>query len=393
MDAVLGYPAIDMDNHYYEPLDCFSRHIEPAYRDLAIVAKSPDESSPPLWTMGDRQVTFLHVTSVAVPPPGYLAEMLSGGANVEFREVINPHDYPEFMERKSRLDVLDRQGVESALMISTAALDCEYDFRDRPQALCANYRSFNRWVEEEWGFGSDGRIFGVPLVTLLDVDWAVEEIERLAERSSRFVFVKIGPVNGRSPADPIFDPFWSRVQEFGMKPVFHIGYEGFAHMYGVHWGEDPNRTLFTYSPYQHYLCFGERPIADHMAALVLHNFFGRFPGIDVLSIENGSAWVAPLLKSMDKAAHLGALGEQFAGRLEALPSETFRQHVYIAPFHEEDVPALVEVIGSEHILFGSDYPHPEGLAEPLDFLKGLAGLSDRDVRNIMRDNAARLIGT
>ena len=62
------------------------------------------------------------------------------------------------------------------------------------------------------------------------------------------------------------------------------------------------------------------------------------------------------------------------------------------PYFEEDLAALAELIGVERILFGSDWPHGEGLAQPLDFAKELGGFDDADVQRIMRDNCVELLG-
>ena len=69
-----------------------------------------------------------------------------------------------------------------------------------------------------------------------------------------------------------------------------------------------------------------------------------------------------------------------------------RRHVFVSPYHEEDIPALVAEIGASQVVFGSDYPHPEGLAKPVDFVEGIEDLSDDEVRMIMRDNARGLVG-
>jgi predicted TIM-barrel fold metal-dependent hydrolase len=200
------------------------------------------------------------------------------------------------------------------------------------------------------------------------------------------------PVNGRSPADPCFDPFWARVQDLGIKLVFHIGYEGFTHYYGTVWGE-PHRFVHEYSALQHYLCFGERPVVDAIAVLILQNFFGRFPGIDLISIENGSVWVGPLLKSLDKAARMGRNGPWLGGPLSDLPSDIFRNHVYVNPFHEDDIVGLVDAIGADRVLFGSDYPHPEGLAQPLEYADMLVdNVSPTAFENIMVRNGRKLLG-
>ena len=64
----------------------------------------------------------------------------------------------------------------------------------------------------------------------------------------------------------------------------------------------------------------------------------------------------------------------------------------MAPFFEDDVSGLVDLIGAENVLFGSDWPHPEGVAAPIDFLEEVEGLPDDQVRRIMRDNTAELLG-
>jgi predicted TIM-barrel fold metal-dependent hydrolase len=69
----------------------------------------------------------------------------------------------------------------------------------------------------------------------------------------------------------------------------------------------------------------------------------------------------------------------------------FRQNVWVTPFFEDDCVGLAGRIGSERVLCGSDYPHPEGLVWPSEFADELAGLDAAATRRIMRDNLAELI--
>jgi predicted TIM-barrel fold metal-dependent hydrolase len=66
--------------------------------------------------------------------------------------------------------------------------------------------------------------------------------------------------------------------------------------------------------------------------------------------------------------------------------------VWIAPYYEDDLAALAEVIGVDKILFGSDWPHGEGLESPISFTAELTGFSDSYIRKVMRDNAVDLLG-
>ena len=73
------------------------------------------------------------------------------------------------------------------------------------------------------------------------------------------------------------------------------------------------------------------------------------------------------------------------------PIEVIKRNIYVSPFWEEDLGALAELIGVDHVLFGSDYPHPEGLADPASYVDELAGLPDESIRKIMGGNLARLM--
>ncbi len=72
--------------------------------------------------------------------------------------------------------------------------------------------------------------------------------------------------------------------------------------------------------------------------------------------------------------------------------EVMKRNVYVSPFWEEDLVALADLIGVDHVLFGSDYPHPEGLADPASYVQQLRGAPEETVRKIMGGNLARLMG-
>jgi predicted TIM-barrel fold metal-dependent hydrolase len=74
------------------------------------------------------------------------------------------------------------------------------------------------------------------------------------------------------------------------------------------------------------------------------------------------------------------------------PVEQFKRQIYISPFHEDDLGELIDLIGADHVLFGSDFPHPEGLAEPTSYVDHLpSGLSEADMEQIMGGNLARIM--
>ncbi len=297
---------------------------------------------------------------------------------------------PAYRDRQARLALMDEQGLDAMVLFPTVAVCVEHFMKDRPERTYRNVHAFNEWMLDDWGFGSDGRIYGVPLMSLLDVDSAIAELRWVMERGARFIHLRPGPQGGRNPADPIFDPFWSIVNEAGLTVCFHISESGYNEMFSVQWGEDPNPPSHEQSAFQWTSFYGDLPIMHTIAGLIFMNFFGRFPRIRIMSVENGSLWVPYLMAAMDKMKGMGRNGPWRGGYVAGKPSEIMREKVFVSPYHEEDVAALVRQIGVSQVLFGSDFPHAEGLASPLEFTESLQGMSDHDRSLIMGENMAAL---
>jgi predicted TIM-barrel fold metal-dependent hydrolase len=123
-----------------------------------------------------------------------------------------------------------------------------------------------------------------------------------------------------------------------------------------------------------------------MTAMTCHGLFARFPDLRILSVENGAEWVHPFLE------HLEDTYKKMPQLFQGDPVEQFKHNVYVSPFHEDDFARLADVLGTEHLCMGSDYPHPEGLAEPCTFVDHLpATMSEDDKTAIMGANLARIM--
>jgi len=391
----LGYAIFDADNHYYESDDCFTRHIESQYRDRTVWVDRSQGAGPGRMYIGKERCQFFSVgVGDSIGAPGVMKEFLRGSSEEGGSPSLNPMnglEIPEFVDRRARLAKLDEQGVEACLMLPTAGVGVEPQLRETPEILYPSVRAFNRWLEEDWGYGADARIYGAPLNSLFDRAEAIRELERLLSRGARFMVLTAGPVCGRSPADPYFDPFWARCEESGINVVYHIGRTPFSEMYNTPWGLRPHPPSHRHSLMEYALSFTERPIVDTLTALIADDLFSRFPALKVLSVEYGSSWVAPMLNKLDHIARLFSKDMWRFGAPSLTPTETFRNNIWVAPFFEDDVPGLVETIGVEHVLNGSDYPHPEGLLWPVEFADELEGLEPAEVRRVMRDNMAELV--
>jgi predicted TIM-barrel fold metal-dependent hydrolase len=384
----LAYPAFDADNHYYEALDAFTRHLDPRHGPRTIQWAEVGGRKYHL-VAGRLSRAVVNPTFDPVAKPGAMHDYFRGNPEgrspLEFlrdRERIRP----EYRDRDARLRTLDAHGLEAVWLFPTLGVLYEELLKHDPEAVTITFRAFNRWLEEDWGFAHQGRIFAAPYLTLADVGWAVEELEWALARGARIVCMRPAAAltadGPRSPADPCFDPFWARVAEAGITVVAHAadsgysshGYarDGFSSSFDDYLG--PNVKLFHI----------ERAIHDFLATLVFERLFERFPNLRVASVENGSEFLPALFRKLRGVAH------KYAGWFQADPVETFRRHVWVNPFWEDDVREVVAHVGPERVIFGSDWPHIEGMPLPLDYVPELAPFDDAARRRILRDNAREL---
>ena len=390
--SALGFPIVDADNHYYEPDDCCTRHLESKFRDRSVHLRR-DANGEGRWFFGDRLLRFHPLARDKVMRPGDYRVMMSGGPKGEWQQIGS--DQPEFRERDTRLAVMDTQDVEAAIIVPSFGVAFDADIEDDVEATYANVRSFNRFIEDDWGYAYEERIFAPPYVPMLDPGLAIDELERVLDRGARAIVMRPGPARfGVSPADPEYDGVWARIEEADVPVIYHIGMTSYFAMVGPMWGEDPaNANEEHMTPFQSFLCFGTRPVADTIANIIMRNLFGRFPRLKVMSLEHGVGWVKEVLKT-DRMfrVNVSTLGGEKVGRnLTRLPSQVMHENVFVAPFHEENFRDIVDLVGPTQVLYGSDWPHPEGVPQPLDMLGDLAGLSSAEVRRVAHDNTAELL--
>ena len=384
----LDHPVFDADNHYYEALDAFTRHLDPAWGPRTVQWAEIDGRK--YHVVGGRvSRAVVNPTFDPVAKPGVLRDYFRGNPNGDNPiELLKARDRisPAYRDRDARVAQLDDHGLEKIWLFPTLAMVYESLLASDPEAVSVLFTAFNRWVEEDWGFAYQDRIFAAPYLTLVDVDWAVQELEWALDRGARtVVFRPAAPTTRfgqKPPTDREFDPFWARVNEAGITVVVHAGDSGYSSNGYATDGFTSNFKGGIPQPIR--MLQMERPIEDFLASLVADNLFHRFPNLRVASVENGSGFLRGLFHRLD------AVGHKMAGWFPEDPVETFRRHIWINPFWEDDVHEVLELMGPERVIFGSDWPHIEGMPRPLDYLEEMAGLAPDVVRKVVLDNTAEL---
>lgn len=381
---------VDADNHYYEATDAFTRHLDPSMAKRTMQWAEVD---------GKRRLLVAGAINRFIPnpsfshlaQPGSLSDFFRakegvGDLRAAFGELQPIEQRPEYRDRDARLAVMDAQGMQACIMLPTLGVGMESALETDPEACTAAFRAFNRWLDEDWGLHHEDRIFSAPYLTLLDPAWAVEELRWALEQGARVVLMRPTSVWGvegrRTPGDPRHDEFWSLLDQSGVTLVLHSGDAGYGD-YEALWGLTDDMQAFKVPTLKKLL--SANPVQDTMASIMADRLFERHPNLRVATVETGAEWVRPLLKKLT-ATHI-----QLPGTFGEDPVELFRRHVWVSPFFEDDVLDLIDAVGPSRVLFGSDWPHVEGLAEPASFIEELAGVAAADVRAIMRDNTLELL--
>lgn len=382
-------PVLDTDQHYYEPLDAFTRHCPKEWRERTVQTAEINGRTRQI-VGGKIDNTVTNPTFDPIVKPGVMAEYFRGNPKgKQLHEILSEREpLPNYYRnRDARLKKMDEQQIDKIWLLPSLGMGYEEGLQYDVPAAGQAFRAFNRWLLDDWGFNYQDRIFGAPYLAMGDIETAKGEVEFGLENGARIFVVRAQAIytedGWRSPGDPMFDPIWARLHEAGATVVVHVGEVGGS---GVDkYVEHHGNIIGGVAPPLEIAVGHERAIANYLGAVTCDRLFERFPGLRIASIENGAEFLPLLLAGLNRA------GFQRPGYFGSDPVEQFKQHVWVAPFWEDNVVEVVNQIGADQVLFGSDYPHPEGLAEPRQYEKIAAELNDPVAeRKIMWDNAAKL---
>jgi predicted TIM-barrel fold metal-dependent hydrolase len=393
LTTTIDFPIYDADNHMYETRDAFTKYLPPEYAGVVKYVE----------VQGRTKIAIKNAISDYIPNPTFDVVARPGAQQDYFqngnpdgksiREIFGEPMRAEeaFFAPGPRLKRMDELGIHRAIMWPTLASLLEERLSDDPRATHAVIHALNEWMYEQWTFNYEGRIFPTPVITLPIVDRAIEELDWVVSRGARIVLIRPAPVPGfegtRSFAQPEFDPFWEKVVEADIAVGMHASDDGATKYLNIWEGTATGEYL----PFKGGGAFEQvfrsyhRGIQDAMQSAICHGLFTRFPSLRVLPVENGSRWVGPLLDALSHTY------ERHPRLFDEDPHVMFRRNVWVHPFHEDDPMDIVRLIGADRVLFGSDYPHPEGLAQPTSYVDRLGELTHDDIARIMGGNLAEVM--
>lgn len=258
----------------------------------------------------------------------------------------------------------------------------------------AGLQAHNRWLAD---FCADapGRRAGIAQIMLHDVDAAVDEVRWAKDHGLTGGVLLPGapPGSGVPPLyDKVYEPLWSVCEELGM-PINH--HSGSA---APDYGDYPEAKMMFILEVT---WWAHRTLWHLMFSGVMD----RHPDLQFVFTEQGSEWVPGELERLDnmytrftmaKGSQEAAFAEGAVEQMSMKPSEYFaRQCTLGSSFIRRHEVRLHETIGTDSIMWGSDFPHLEGCWPwSKDHLKmSFGGLCDpAEIQAMVGGNAARVYG-
>ncbi len=392
-DRHLPYPTFDVDNHLYENREALTKFLPKEYDGVIRYVEVNGRTKLAIRDVISDYIPNPTFGKVAVPG-GYGRDVTKGGEGFgpTGGRVRSMPSLNAFFDPEPRLELMQDMGIDRTLLWPTLASVVEERLADDPDAACVVVRALNDWMYEHWTYVYADAIFATPIISLAVMDRAMEELHRIHERGAKLFLLRVAPVptwkGRRSFALPEFDPFWEEVQRLDLVVGMHSGDPGYQR-YINDW-EGSGREFRPFggsgSPAFVSLMSEKSPLIDAMASIIGHGLATRFPRLRFAPVEYASSWVRPFV------AKLRHTYESSAPLFDEDPFEVFVRNIWIHVFHEPDPGGLLELgIPADHLMFGSDFPHPEGMADPLAYSEIVQELPADTQALIMGGSLAKLL--
>ncbi len=363
------FPIISADSHITEPPDCYTAHIDPAYRDRAPRMVTHPDLGDQFLVEGMRPISMGLVAAA-----GKLPEEITV-SGVLFDEL-----HRSGWDPTHRLADQDRDGVAAEIIYPTVGMViCNHDDADFKKAC---FDAYNRWIAD-YCSEAPGRLLGCGQTALRSVDEGIADIAAIKAAGLRGVMMPGEPATAEDYDDPVWDPFWQAAIELELPLSFHILTSRNSALNGKPRGSRLNGFLGII-----------RGIQDIMGTLVFGGVFERFPDLKVVCVEADAGWVPHYLYRMDHAYNRHRNWMAPGISLSKAPSEYFSENIYVT--FQDDWTAFKQAndMNWHRLMWANDFPHSDSTWpwSQAMLAEHAAGLTDEQRRAILGGNVAGLYG-
>jgi len=280
---------------------------------------------------------------------------------------------------KARLDDMDADGIAAALLFPTTGLFFSgIDDAEIAAVLC---RAYNNWLAD-YCSADNSRLLPIGLLPQADVRGTIAEAQRCVhDLGARGLMLRPNPVDGRNLDDPSYESLWSAIEALGVPVVVHEGTTMNVPQSGDRFDNFAFRHACSHPHEQQYA----------VLSLIGGGVLQRHPGLRAVFVESGCGWLPYWLERLDD--HMEEWNYTTA-HLDLEPTEFFLRQCFVTTEpNERGLPAVIELLGDDIIMWASDYPHPDAI-----FPGAVTALSERDdltdasKDKLLRGNAARCFG-
>ena len=318
---------IDADTHIDET-DATWEYITGAdlpYKPTTTYPANPDPKLPPAryWMIdGKRQIRFVRSDK-------------DSGTTVESRELLDIN---------VRLKHMDALGTDIQVIYPTLFL---MEATEKAEINTAMRRSYNRWLGDRCK-KSGGRLRWVCMPPLQNMDATLEELTWAKENGACGVLKKGDREVGKYPADPYFEPLYATAEKLDLPICIHTG-SGIPDF-------SPARE-FSHGQFMR----TKAGVINAVIGLVVHNIPRKYPKLRIGCIEAGSMW-APFVAYDLRRQQFRQQGRESVGVLGIpelkLSGNVFKDNrIFITCQVDEDLPYILQCVGEDNLMVGSDYTH------------------------------------
>lgn len=380
------YRILDADRHVIEPMEMWAQYLPTELRQYApylVPAERVGSDEERVRLYGPKGLFPLAPVPMFQGQP--LWNKLSDRARVElsWSGYERHRELGAAMTGTGQLETMDQSQIDIATLYPTfAAYLLGIDSLD-PKLGTAFARAYNDWLRDYCSHDPK-RLRGVGLMSAHEPAAMVDEVERIASFGWTAVIVRPNPVKGRLLSNPAYEPFWTTCEHLSIGVGIHEG----AHTYLPTTGADRFDSHFAMHACSH-------PMEQMMAllALIEGGVLERHPNLRVALLESGCGWLPYWLHRLDTIEYAN-VSLEVADHVKRKPSEYFKRQCYIAiEPNEPYLPALIDIIGADNLLFGTDFPHLDHTNDIVGQALGLSSVLSEDVvRKILWNNPARFYG-
>jgi predicted TIM-barrel fold metal-dependent hydrolase len=371
----IGVPIISVDDHLIEPPDLFDGRVPTGLSERAPrIIEDADGSQ--YWLYEGRRYPNIGLNAVIGRPreawsmePARFEDMRPGCFDI-----------------RARIADMDINGVWASLCFpSLVAGFCGAVFAgsDDPDLGLACLRAWNQWHLDVWAGTFPERIIPLQLPWLPDVEVAAAEVRHNAERGFKAVSFPEFPAQLHLPSifTDHWDPFFAACEETGTVVCLHTGASSWAPLPSP---SPPFELLPTLFPVNALIAAAE---------WLWSGVPVRFPRLSVAMSEGGIGWVPMLLDRVDYVlSHSASGAEGISWSSPLRPSEVLKRNFWFCTIDDPSLVELRHVIGVDHIMVESDYPHADSTWPDTQVVlqSTMGGLDEAELRAVAAGNAARL---